>query len=154
MEKLGLRYIRVISDGDSKTIHRLNQEKPYAYGPGVDIIKYECVGHVQKFLGKKLRHSKKKAYMEGGKVLKLKWSGKDGLTDAINIDKLQVYCGGTIHYHPVDVTGMFNAIWVMFHHYLYGQLLGRQFTRNVLACCAPARLPPQPQTTSIENRHT
>ena len=34
---------------NSKTIRHLNDKKPY--GEGVDIVKYECVGHVQKRLG-------------------------------------------------------------------------------------------------------
>ncbi len=44
-----LRYINVVSDGDSKTISALNKEKPY--GDDVEIVKFECVGHVQKRVG-------------------------------------------------------------------------------------------------------
>lgn len=49
-----LRYTTVISDGDSSA---LNTEK--VYGPGVEIVKHECVGHVQKRVGKRLRELKK-----------------------------------------------------------------------------------------------
>ena len=52
-----LRYTEVISDGDSKTIAVLNQQEPY--GSGVQIRKHECVGHVQKRLGKRVRAVKK-----------------------------------------------------------------------------------------------
>ncbi len=52
-----LRYTEVISDGDSKTIAVLNENKPY--GSGVMILKHECVGHVQKRLGKRMRAVKK-----------------------------------------------------------------------------------------------
>lgn len=54
---LHLRYTNVISDGDSKTVSKLQESKPY--GEGVDITKYECVGHIQKRMGKGLREAKK-----------------------------------------------------------------------------------------------
>ena len=52
-EKLHLRYTEVICDGDSKTLNHLNNIKPY--GEEVTIAKHECVGHVQKCMGKRLR---------------------------------------------------------------------------------------------------
>ena len=56
-ELLHLRYTKVICDGDSKTISRLNEVKPY--GEQVTIIKHECVGHVHKRMGKRLEAVKK-----------------------------------------------------------------------------------------------
>ncbi len=53
-----LRYTKVISDGDSKTIAVLNENEPY--GSGVEITKHEYVGHVQKRLGKRVRAVRKK----------------------------------------------------------------------------------------------
>jgi len=50
------RYTEVISDGDAKTIHRLNEVKPYG---DVIIVKHECVGHVQKRVGTRLRAAKR-----------------------------------------------------------------------------------------------
>ena len=42
-----LRYIKVISDRDTKTVGHLNDDvKPYS--ANVTIVKHECVGHVQK----------------------------------------------------------------------------------------------------------
>ena len=55
--KYNLRYTTVISDGDSKTISKLNSEQ--VYGPNVEIVKHECVGHVQKRVGKRLRTMKR-----------------------------------------------------------------------------------------------
>lgn len=52
-ENLGLRYTEVISDGDSKTIATLKESEPY--GPGVKIDKDECVGHIQKRVGNKIK---------------------------------------------------------------------------------------------------
>ena len=57
VETLHLRYTEVISDGDSKTISALNEHQPY--GSEVSITKHECVGHVQKRLGKRVRAVKK-----------------------------------------------------------------------------------------------
>ena len=57
VETRHLRYTEVISDGDSKTISVLNEHQPY--GSEVSIIKHECVGHVQKWLGKRVRAVKK-----------------------------------------------------------------------------------------------
>ncbi len=43
VERLNLRYVNVISDGDSKSIKALQEAQPY--GEDVHIVKYECVGH-------------------------------------------------------------------------------------------------------------
>ena len=48
-----LRYTNVISDGDAKTVQALNELKPY--GDEQTITKYECVGHVQKRVGTRLK---------------------------------------------------------------------------------------------------
>ncbi len=49
VERLNLRYVNVVSDGDSKAITAVQIAEPY--GSGVCITKYECVGHVQKRVG-------------------------------------------------------------------------------------------------------
>ena len=49
VERLNLRYVNVISDGDSKAIAAVRAAKPY--GEDVSIVKFECVGHVQKCVG-------------------------------------------------------------------------------------------------------
>ncbi len=43
-----LQYTGFIGDGDSKSFATIKAEKPYA---NKDIVKYECVGHVQKRMG-------------------------------------------------------------------------------------------------------
>ena len=76
----------------------------------------ECVGHIQKRLGKKLRDLKKKTFVDdSGQVRKIKWGGKGRLTDAV-IESLTVYFGRAIRNFPGDVDGMFKAIWAVFHH--------------------------------------
>ena len=52
-----MRYVEFISDGDSKTIAMLNAEKPY--GDGVEVEKHECVGHIQKRVGNRVKAAKK-----------------------------------------------------------------------------------------------
>jgi len=49
VSRLNLRYVNVVSDGDSKAIVQLHKIMPY--GSNVSIVKYECVGHVQKRVG-------------------------------------------------------------------------------------------------------
>ena len=78
VEKLKLRYTRVISDGDSNTIKHHNDNNNY-YGDVV-ILKYECVGHVQKRLGTQLR-SLKKSGKTDSKVKAIKFGGKGQLSD-------------------------------------------------------------------------
>ena len=56
--QLHLRFTEVISDGDSKTIAILQESRPY--GENVVISKYQCVGHVQKRVGKHLHEAKRK----------------------------------------------------------------------------------------------
>lgn len=56
VEKHKLRYTVIISDGDSKTVKHLNDNIPYG---DTEIVKHECVGHVQKRLGTQLRSLKK-----------------------------------------------------------------------------------------------
>ena len=52
-EKYGVKISNYIGDGDSKTYGNLVEAKPY--GENFTIHKKECVGHVQKRMGKCLR---------------------------------------------------------------------------------------------------
>lgn len=53
----GVKYLNYIGDGDSKTYKGIVDSSPY--GPSVIINKKECVGHVQKRMGTRLRACKK-----------------------------------------------------------------------------------------------
>ena len=44
VSRLNLRYVNMVSDGDSKTMKVLREAQPY--GEGVTLTKYECVEHV------------------------------------------------------------------------------------------------------------
>ncbi|GFW86408.1 uncharacterized protein TNCV_4331921 [Trichonephila clavipes] len=109
-EKLhNLKYSNYIGDGDTKTFNALSENKPY--GDDHLIQKIECVGHVQKRMGTRLRklklvYSKKK--LSDGKTI----GGKGRLTDSL-IDKLAHYYGNAIRCNSTSVKEMRKAIWAV-----------------------------------------
>ncbi|GFS00416.1 phenolphthiocerol synthesis polyketide synthase type I Pks15/1 [Elysia marginata] len=54
--RLRLRFIEYLGDGDSSSYKKVKESKPY--GEDVEIMKLECVGHVQKRVGNRLRRMK------------------------------------------------------------------------------------------------
>ncbi|GFW74615.1 uncharacterized protein TNCV_961901 [Trichonephila clavipes] len=112
-EKLhNLKYSNYIGDGDTKTFNALSENKPY--GDDYLIQKIECVGHVQKRMGTRLRklilvYSKKK--LSDGKTI----GGKGRLTDSL-IDKLAHYYGNAIRCNSTSVKEMRKAIWAVWGH--------------------------------------
>ena len=77
---LQLRFTTYIGDGDSKAYSDVVKADPY--GPEKPPIKEECVGHVQKRVGSRLRKFKKE---NGSKILKdkKKLGGAGRLNDKI-----------------------------------------------------------------------
>ena len=68
IEKYNTRYSHYIGDGDTESYKRVVDSKPY--GDELVPIKLECVGHVQKRLGtrlRKLRNDLKGQKLEDGK---------------------------------------------------------------------------------------
>ncbi|GFT04159.1 uncharacterized protein TNCV_3154131 [Trichonephila clavipes] len=99
-------------DGDTKTFNVLSENKPY--GDDHLIQKIECVDHVQKRIGTRLRklklvYSKKK--LSDGKTI----GGKGRLTDSL-IDKLAHYYGNAIRCNSTSVKEMRKAIWAVWGH--------------------------------------
>ena len=82
-----LRYTHYIGDGDSKAYLDIVKNDPY---PGTVVEKLECVGHIQKRVGNRLRNLRNtmKAPLADGKTLR----GRGRLNDKI-INKLQNYYG-------------------------------------------------------------
>ena len=78
IEKHNLRYTKYLGDGDSKSFTSVK-----SIYPGIEVQKLECVGHIQKRVGTRLRNLKKNVKNLGGK-------GK--LTNK-TIDLLQNYYG-------------------------------------------------------------
>ncbi|KAL7301968.1 hypothetical protein TKK_0005559 [Trichogramma kaykai] len=90
-----VKYRNYIRDGDSKTYTGLLASKPY--GKNFLINKRECVGYVQKRMGKRLRGLVKNSVTDtvsksGKKTKRKSLSGKGELTGKM-IDKLSVYYG-------------------------------------------------------------
>lgn len=110
--KHNLRYKEFLGDGDSKAYNQLVQEN--VYGDDHKVEKLECVGHVQKRMGSRLRSLKKriaKTKLRDGKTL----GGKGRLTDA-RIDSLQVYYGKAIRENVRSLQSMKNAVNAIWHH--------------------------------------
>lgn len=87
--------------------------RPYG---NVDIQKIECVGHVQKRMGKRLRDLKKNAkgrVLADGKTI----GGKGRLTD-VEIQKIQAYYGNAIRGNTNDLVKMRAAVRAIFFHKL------------------------------------
>ena len=104
--KYGVRYTTFVGDGDSASHSTISAEKPY--GPDVIIEKKECVGHVQKRLGTRLRKLKSKL---GGRKLKdgKGIGGKGRLTKRM-IDKMQNYYGLAIRQNKNNLEQMINDV--------------------------------------------
>lgn len=81
-EKFGVKYSDYIGDGDSKTFKAILNVNPY--GDELTVKKSECVGHVQKRMGTRLRNAQKQHKLGG--------RGKGTLTQAL-IRKLTNYYG-------------------------------------------------------------
>ncbi|GBP67417.1 hypothetical protein EVAR_47136_1 [Eumeta japonica] len=103
--KNGVRYRNYIGDSDSKAYSGLVNSKPY--GDDFSIAKEECVRHVQKRMGTRLRELVNKTAVDTEtkarkKIKRKSLSGKGKFTAKI-IDKLTVYYGLAIrrysYYH-------------------------------------------------------
>jgi len=57
INRYSVKYLTYIGDGDSKTFGGILKAEPY--GKEHPVIKKECVGHVEKRIGTRLRNAKK-----------------------------------------------------------------------------------------------
>lgn len=103
-EKFGVKYTNYIGDGDSKTFTGILKMNPY--GDDCPVTKNECVGHVQKRMGTRLRNKRKQE----------KLGGKNRLTESI-IKKLTIYYGLAIRRNIDSVQEMKKAIMATLDHY-------------------------------------
>ena len=101
MAKNKMRYTQYYGDGDSKSFNAVE----HIYKDR-KVEKLECIGHVQKRVGKRLRDLKKKVKGLGGK-------GK--LTNAI-IDRLQNYYGIAVRSNVGNLEEMKKAIHASLFH--------------------------------------
>lgn len=105
-EKHGVKYVKYVGDGDSKTFKGIITRN--IYGNDVNVQKKECVGHVEKRMGTRLRNAKKANKGIGGK-------GKGKLTDKA-IGELTKFYGLAIRRNSDSVQDMKEAIWATYFH--------------------------------------
>ena len=108
-----LRYVDFVGDGDCSSHRDVVKSKPY----GVETVvrKVECVGHIQKRMGGRLR--RKKRDLKGKKLTDGKTIGGRGrLSDSL-IDTFQRYYGKALRQNKGDLPGMEKAVKAIWHHY-------------------------------------
>ena len=109
-----LRYMNLISDGDSKAHSMILAEQPYGASDDVQVKKLDCVGHVQKRLGSALRDLKQR--YRGQKLSDGKTIGGAGrLTDAL-MNSLQNYYGDVIRKNKGDIDAMVKGVQATLLH--------------------------------------
>ncbi len=113
-------YVSFIGDWDSATYQTVSDAKPY--DETVQILKKECVGHVQNRLGTRLRKlkvsRKKLAHAKG-------IGGRGRLTDKMR-DTMQNYYGLAIRQNKNSIDGMTNDVKAGLYH-----LASSEETRNI-----------------------
>ncbi|XP_025074793.1 uncharacterized protein LOC112552839 [Pogonomyrmex barbatus] len=102
----GVMYENYIGDGDSKTFKSLINENPYE--DKLLVKKKECIAHVQKRMGSRLRNAKKLHKDIGGK-------GAGKLTEKL-IKDLTIYYGLAIRRNTESLLDMKNAVWATYYH--------------------------------------
>lgn len=108
----GVRYTKYIGDGDTATFTKISEMKPY--GADVDIIKEECVGHVQKRMYSRLMNLKsriKSKILSDGKKI----GGKNRLSQPV-VSQLCIYYGNAVRGNKNDLTNMQKAVWAVWNH--------------------------------------
>ena len=111
VEKHSLKYLEFLGDGDSKSHNTLESAKVYGQDK---VAKLECVGHIQKRMGSRLRSLKKrfgKNKLSDGKTI----GGRGRLTDKV-IDDIQVYYGKAIRQNTSSCEAMKTAIMAIWNH--------------------------------------
>ena len=121
-KQYGAKISNYIGDGDSKTFSNLVEAKPYR--ENFTINKKECVGHVQKRMGKRLRDLVKNTIVDkvvktgknSGKKRRSKVLGGKGKLTGKVIDNLSRYYGAAIRHNCDTIQNMKDAIWATFYH--------------------------------------
>lgn len=108
----GIRYKYYLGDGDSSSYSTVVKAEPY--GPDCPVVKKECIGHVQKRMGSRLRRLKKqmgKTVLSDGKTI----GGKGRLSNEA-IQDMQLYYGLAIRRNVTSLENMKTAIWAEYFH--------------------------------------
>lgn len=107
-----VRFTQYLGDGDSKGFSAVQEMQPY--GPDCVLQKLECIGHIQKRMGTRLRKLKaeiKKLVLSDEKGL----GGKNRLSKAV-IDQIQNYYGLAIRRTTDSEEKMRNDVRALFYH--------------------------------------
>ncbi|GFV17383.1 uncharacterized protein TNCV_3078221 [Trichonephila clavipes] len=106
-------YTQYLGDGDSKGFLTIKETKVYG---DTEVEKLECVGHVQKRMGTRLRNILKMSKgikLSHGKII----SGRGRLT-LKEVDSIQHYYGLAIRKNFSSVEDIKRAIWAIYFHKL------------------------------------
>ena len=112
VEKNKLRYTSYIGDGDTSSFNDVVKSQPY--GPDVVIDKKECIGHVQKRMGTRLRNMRqttKGVLLSDDKKI----MGKGRLTDKA-VNTLHNYYGMAIRQNCENIYTMKKSVWATLYH--------------------------------------
>lgn len=115
MEKRKLRYAVFIGDGDSSSFKAVQDAQPY--GPEFQVMKSDCVGHIQKMMGTSLRKlvtDKRDVEVVRGERKGV--SGHGRITKVL-MNKFQNYYGMAIRSNLGDLAGMRTAVSSILQHY-------------------------------------
>ena len=111
VDKHRLRYTKYLGDGDTESFSKVVGSNPYG---SVVAVKLECVGHIQKRLGtrlRKLRNEYKGKRLDDGKQI----TGKGRLTDKC-INTMQNYFGIAIRQNKENLYAMKKATGAVLYH--------------------------------------
>jgi hypothetical protein len=121
-EALGYRYTTFVGDGDSSAFNAVKALNGGAGPYPVPVVKEECVNHVCKRLGTRLRNLKKDlrrpVTTKTGKIIQRSvLGGQRGLTDA-HIDSLTRHYGQNVRaHHPTgSVESLRKSIMATYYH--------------------------------------
>ena len=121
IEQRGLKYTKIAGDGDTGCYAEVCKSVEEQFGNDYVVVKEECVGHVQKRIGRSLREYKRTN--RGKKLADGKSIGGAGrLTDKV-IDSIQNYYGLAICRNKGNLQGMKNAVIPILHHLVKDETL-------------------------------
>ena len=109
VQKHKLIYQNYIGDGDTSSFKEVSAGKPYKEF-GINPKQFECIGHVQKRLGKCLRELRKSQ-----KNSPTPLSGRGKLTDKV-INSLQNFYGIVIRENQGQLYKMKKAVGAILYH--------------------------------------
>ena len=119
IERRRLRSTTYVGDGDTSSFAVVRDKMLDVYGTDYTVVKEDCVGHIQKRMGSRLRHYKmlmgSHRLPDGNTV-----GGKGRLTNVV-IDSFQNYYGNAVRNNPNCLITMKNAVWAIYYHSISGE---------------------------------